>query len=142
MHNRMAQPKVSDSEMQYYQFKARQMFLLQKEDYEWQQFCSRKISKCSTCKSECSSSSKDVGSQTVMRTSFIVGKKPPSESKLPPAQSHVDLNFIKSKLDRIDEMLSELKFSENDEQLEKTRLIASSSNLIDSKVSAMESLDG
>ncbi|XP_054716649.1 uncharacterized protein LOC129226083 isoform X2 [Uloborus diversus] len=38
-------------------------------------------------------------------------------------------------------MLSELKFSENDEQLEKTRLIASSSNLINSKVSAMESLD-
>ncbi|XP_035210346.1 uncharacterized protein LOC118184737 [Stegodyphus dumicola] len=102
----MAAPRITDNEMRYFQFKARQLFLLQKEDYEWEEFCKKNVVSSSAGKKTV----KDVGIQAASKTLTNSGRKViPVQSNQPKEPLPEALNFIKAKLERIDLALSEIK---------------------------------
>lgn len=66
-------PKISDSEMNYFQFKARQLLLLKKEDEEWQEYYLKQSDPgCSVCSKEM----KDVTKECKTVAVQVSSKKP------------------------------------------------------------------
>lgn len=58
--------KIGDNEMNYFQYKAKQMLLLKKEEREWQEFCKQIAPECVACLAE-QVQSKDIGIQAFPR---------------------------------------------------------------------------
>ncbi|XP_055940126.1 uncharacterized protein LOC129969540 isoform X1 [Argiope bruennichi] len=106
--------KITDDEMRYFQFKARQLYLLRKEDHEWNEFCKRNTCTCCTCQTNSVPKVKEVGVQSFPKRIL------PSSAKSTAAISHSNnknlpqtLNEIKTKLEKIDLTLSEMKVPAN-----------------------------
>ncbi|GIY06897.1 uncharacterized protein CDAR_23191 [Caerostris darwini] len=103
--------KITDDEMRYFQFKAKQLFLLRKEDHEWNEFCKKKTCTCCSCQvNVVPKTNKEVGIQSSPKQTLSSSEKnrnfsqPPANRNLPQA-----LNEIKAKLERIDLALSDMK---------------------------------
>ncbi|GFQ73363.1 uncharacterized protein TNCT_604871 [Trichonephila clavata] len=105
-HKMSIPPKVTDDEMKYFQFKARQLFLLRKEDHDWDEYC--KKNSCS-CKENVSHKvKKEVGIQSSPKKTFYNTRSrnismDQIRGNLPQA-----LNEIRNKLEKIDLTLSGL----------------------------------
>ncbi|XP_015929930.1 uncharacterized protein [Parasteatoda tepidariorum] len=61
--------RITDDEMRYYQFKARQQFLIKKEDHEWNEFCKKNKCTCCSCQPvNATTLQKTVGIQATSKT--------------------------------------------------------------------------
>ncbi|CAL1292410.1 unnamed protein product [Larinioides sclopetarius] len=114
--------KITDDEMRYFQFKARQLFLLRKEDHDWNEFCKRNTCTCCSCQTNTVPKvNKEVGVQSSPKGILPASARIPSTT-LHPSNRNLPktLNEIKTKLEKIDLTLSEMNVPAKSEMKEVT----------------------
>ncbi|GFW05404.1 general transcription factor II-I repeat domain-containing protein 2A [Trichonephila clavipes] len=124
-HTKSIPPKITDDEMKYFQFKARQLFLLRKEDHEWDEYCKKNSCLCS-CKENVSHIvKKEVGIQSFPKKTFYNTRSKNISMVQTSGNFPQALNEIRTKLEKIDLTLSRLM-----EPIQKENVVDQKGNIL------------